>query len=244
MAEDRDYEAEAKEQGWDPNYDGDNKVDAQTFVEKGEKIAGIMKSRLDRQDVQIQKLQSDNKAYGEYQRTLLDKEKAKSASLLVDLESKRATAVTEADGTAFTQLDREIQQVREDLNAPEPRNGQEIDVVGQAWLMNNDWYNTNHKLQIYADAISDEIVQKGFIGGSPAYYEELTRTVKKDHPEEFKNKRQEQANTVELGGELEREDVTAHTYENLDGESKAACDRFVAGGFTTQDDYVANYDWE
>jgi len=41
----RDYVAEATAQGWDENYEGDNKVDAQVFVEKGEKIAAIAQSQ-------------------------------------------------------------------------------------------------------------------------------------------------------------------------------------------------------
>ena len=43
--EERNYEEEATEQGWNPDYDGPNKTDAKTFVEKGEKIAGIANAR-------------------------------------------------------------------------------------------------------------------------------------------------------------------------------------------------------
>jgi hypothetical protein len=107
-------EREATEQGWSPDKDSlpEGKwVDAQTFVEKGERIAGIMKSRLDRQDAEIRKLQADNKAFGEYQGALLAKEKSRNAELLAKLEAQRATAITDADGAEFTRVDRQIQQV-------------------------------------------------------------------------------------------------------------------------------------
>jgi len=245
---DRNYEQEAREQGWKPKEEWtgpeDKWTDAESFVEKGDKIAGILKSRLDRQDQQIQKLQSDNKAFGEYQKNLRDKDKAKNATLLAELEALRATAITEADGAEYTRVDREIQQVRADLDTPDPQvNGEtELNVLAQAWLLNNSWYNTNNKLQTYADGLAEKVEAEGYNG--QAYFTELTRRVQEAFPEEFSNKRQTQANAVETGGELETVDSTAHTYENLDPESKAACDRFVASGLTTKEDYVANFEWE
>lgn len=250
MNDERDYVAEATEQGWSEDKDSlpEGKwVDAKTFVEKGERIAGIMKSRLDRQDSEIRQLKDSNKQFGEYQNALLAKEKSRNAELLAQLETQRAQAINDGDGAAFTNLDRQINQTREELSAPDPRgNGeQQIDAIGQAWLMNNDWYQSNRKLQIHADAISDELVNAGYVGGSPAYYKELTRVVREDYPEEFQNKRQAQANTVEAGGEIETKgSEVPHTYENLDAESKKACDEFVKGGFTTREEYVENYEWD
>ena len=60
--ENRNYEAEAKAQGWNPDYEGENKVDAKLFVEKGEKIAGILKSKNTRLEDRIQILESSNQA--------------------------------------------------------------------------------------------------------------------------------------------------------------------------------------
>ncbi len=248
MNEERDYVAEATEQGWSDDKESlpEGKwVDAQTFVEKGERIAGIMKSRLDRQDSQIRKLQDDNKAYGEYQNALLAKEKSRNAELLAKLETQRATAITDADGAEFTRVDREIQQVREDLNAPDPRSngGQQLDPLQQAFLLNNEWYQTNEKLATYADGVAEQVINSGYTG--PAYYTELTRRVKDAFPEEFQNKRQVQANAVESGGELETKgSELPHTWENLPADAKKACDDFVKGGFTSREEYLENYEWE
>lgn len=247
MAEERDYVAEATAQGWNPDPTSlpEGKwVDAETFVEKGDKIAGILKARLDRQDQQIRQLNDDNKAFGEYQKTLLDKAKAESAQRLAELEALRATAITDADGAEYTRVDREIQKVRKDLETPEPQaNGkQELDVLAQAWLLNNSWYNTNPKLHTYADGLAEVVENEGYSG--QAYFTELTRRVQEAFPDEFQNKRQTQSNTVERGGELDTIDSEARTYENLPSEAKTACDRFVKGGFTTKEDYVASYEWE
>ena len=241
---DRDYEKEAKEQGWRPKeeFSGseDKWTDAQTFVEKGEKIAGIMKSRLDRTEAQVQKLLQDNKQFGEYQKSLLDKEKGRNAQLLSELEAKRATAINDGDGQEFTRVDREIEKVRQDLVEPIRENG--LDPLAQAWLSNNDWYNTNNKLRVYADGLAEGIVQEGYTGS--AYYSELTRRVKEDFADEFQNKRRE-TSTVEAGGELDTKSASdAQTYENLPPDAKAACDRFTKSGLTTKEDYVLSYEWE
>ena len=248
--EERDYKAEALNQGWNPDYEGDNKVDAQTFVEKGEKIAAIATSKNRRLEDRIQILESSNQAmlaankdFGVYKDGQLAKEKEKNADLLAELEVRKAAAITESDGVEVVKLDREIHQVRNDLREPEPQPNNGPDVLGQAWLLNNDWYKTNQKLRRYTDILSDEVVADGYVGGSSAYYTELTRRVKADHPEEFESKKQTNA-TVEAGGTLEvKPDSKDHTYENLDADGKAACDRFVASGHSTKESYCASYDW-
>jgi len=248
MNEERDYESEAKEQGWSPDKDGlpEGKwVDAKTFVEKGERIAGIMKSRLDRQDTQIRQLQQSNKEFGEYQGALLAKEKSRNAELLAKLETQRAQAINDGDGAAFTNIDREIQQTREDLRAPEPQSngGNQLDPLQQAFLLNNDWYQTNEKLATYADGVAEQVINGGYTG--PAYYTELTRRVKDAFPEEFQNKRQTQSTSVESGGELETKgSEVERSFDNLPADAKKACDEFVKGGFTTREDYVANYEFD
>ena len=100
MNDERDYVAEATEQGWSEDKDSlpEGKwVDAKTFVEKGERIAGIMKSRLDRQDSEIRQLKDSNKQFGEYQNALLAKEKSRNAELLAQLETQRAQSINDID---------------------------------------------------------------------------------------------------------------------------------------------------
>jgi hypothetical protein len=248
MADERDYEQEAREQGWKPkeefNGPEDKWTDAKTFVEKGDRIAGILKSRLDRQDALIHKLQDDNKQFGEYQKQLLEKEKAKSQHKIAELEARLAQAVNDSDGQEFTRLNRELQKERDNLSQEPPGNGEApIDPLAQAWLLNNDWYNTNQKLQTYADGLAEQIIGSGYTGA--AYYQELTRRVKEAFPDDFSNRRQSGANTVEQGGEIETgTEDRPRTYADLPADAKAACDRFVSSGLTTQEDYVKNYEWE
>ena len=239
MTEERDYEAEASRQGWKP----DGELNAKAFVEKGEQIAGIQKKHNTELKGRIERLEKSNRDFGEYQSGLLKKEKQKSAELLVTLEAQRAEAITAGDGQAFNQLDSEIARTRQEINAPDPRQitPEQWGRMTEAWLDQNEWYKTNPKLQTYADGLQAQISGEGYTG--EGYYTEVTRRTILAFPEEFNNPNQSKANGVESGGTQSTEKKVEQSYDNLDKESQEACDRFVADGLTTVEDYVATYDW-
>ena len=242
MAE-RDYESEALAQGWNPEFSGPNKTDAKTFVEKGEKIAGMAIANRDRErtefEQRFQKLERASQEAADFNRQARDRDKAKNEVLIAELETLRATAITNGDGAEFTRVDRQIEQARSDMAPP---NG-DSNPLGNAWLINNDWYSANRKLQIHADGIANEIRSQGYADGSPAFFAEITRQVRADFPEEFENKRQSGANSVEQSNDISKPDKTAKVYENLDVDGKAACDSFVAEGLMTKEEYCADYEW-
>ena len=54
----RDYVAEATAQGWKEDFEGPNKTDAKTFVEKGEQIAALAITQRDATKVENAQLSS------------------------------------------------------------------------------------------------------------------------------------------------------------------------------------------
>lgn len=237
-----DIEDQAREQGWVPKEEWKGPEEkwtpADVFVEKGEKITGILKSRVDRQQQEIENLKQSNKEFGELQKKIQTKLKADNEALLAQLEAKRAEAIDAGDGQTFTQLDKQIRQVEKDLQ-PET---QVSNPLADQWLADNEWYNTNFKLQTFADGLADRIVSQGYTG--KAYFNELTRQVKEAFPDEFENPNKKKANTVESGGEKTKKDSKAQSYDNLPKYAQEACDRFVKAGLTTQEDYVKTFEWE
>ena len=250
MSEDRDYEAEAKVQGWnsDPESLLEGKwIDAKTFVEKGERIAGIVRSKADREKVQfenrIAKLESANREFGEYKDAQLQRSEARNKELLNELSLRRSQAVSDNDGDAFYKLDKEIEQVRDSMSPPSTNGGPQPNPLFDAWRINNDWYDNDPMLRAIADGIEGDIAQRGFSG--PAYYDEVTRKVKEMAPDSFGNKKRSAPTGVEPGGELEtKPDSDAHVYDNLPAEAKVACDKFVISGHTTKESYCASYEWD
>ncbi len=252
MTEERNYEAEAKEQGWksDPDSLPEGKwTDAKTFVEKGESIAGLAIAKADREKVlfesRIAKLESANKEFGEYKDAQLQRSEDRNKDLLNELSLRRSQAVTDNDGETFYKVDREIEQVRESMAPPPSSNGgPQPNPLFDAWQINNDWYNTDPTLRAIADGIEGEIAQRGYTG--QAYYDEVTRRVKEMSPDSFVDKKRSAPTGVEQGGELETKPVSdAHVYDNLPPEAKAACDRFVAAGTCkSKDSYCESYEWD
>ncbi|GAF67584.1 unnamed protein product, partial [marine sediment metagenome] len=78
----RDYEAEASEQGWNKDFDGPNKTDAKTFVERGEQIAGILKSKNTKLEDRLHRLEQSNKQFGEYHKKTLESQVRKTAETI------------------------------------------------------------------------------------------------------------------------------------------------------------------
>lgn len=240
--EERNYEAEAKEQGWNPDYDGPNKTDAKTFVEKGEKIAGIANKRAHVLEERLNRLEESNKKFGEYHKKTLEQQKKRDQETIRELEARLAQAITDGDGQEYTRMNREIESIKANQVEMPTDDMAAWNAMSERWINENPWYTQSRKLARFADGISEEVRSQGFNGA--AYFAELTRQVQAEFPEEFKNPNKSNAAVVEDTGEKGTTTSKKNTYNNLPAEAKRACDDFVAQGFMTKEDYLANYEWE
>ena len=239
-----DIEAQAREQGWVPKEEWkgpeDKWTEASVFVEKGEKISGILKSRVDRQQQEIDRLKQTNKEFGESRLKIEKKLRQDNERLERELESAREQAITDGDGATFTRVEKQLSQVRQDL-AP-PSNGNVSNPLGEQWLADNEWYNTNPKLQTFADGLADKIISEGYSGR--AYFAELTRRTKEAFPDDFSNHNRSGANSVESGGNQSVKSKEKKSYDNLPQYAKDSCDKFVKNGLITKEEYVKTFEWE
>jgi hypothetical protein len=240
----RDYEAEARKEGWKPKEDWtgaeEKWTDAKTFVERGENILPIVKSKLDRVEQRLAAAEQANKRFGEYHKQTLAREKREHEEKIAALESKLTKAVTEGDGDTFTRTNRELNSLRQ--SAPEEvPDATAYNRMAEAWVDANPWYRDNPKLGPYADGIAERVQAEGYSG--KAYFEELTKRVKSAFPEEFENPNRKKPNGVDEGGDKGGENKS-RAYDALPADAKKACDEFVAGGFMTRKEYLAQYEWE
>jgi len=244
VSEERNYESEASEQGWTPkeNWKGPEEkwTDAQTFVERGEQIAGILKSKNVKLEDRIHRLEESNRQFGEYHKQTLETQQRKNAETIQELEAKVAQAITDGDGAEYTRANREIQSLKSE--APAPTNDAEWSRRSQEFISENEWYNKDPKLRQYADDISDRI--RSISTSEVDYFSKLTAEVKEAHPNAFENPNKSRANTVENAGQLSTTNSKDHTYDNLPPDAKSACDKFVKDGFTTREAYVETYEFE
>jgi hypothetical protein len=240
MSEERDYEAEALADGWNPEFDGPGKKDAKTFVEDGEKISGMLKSKIGRLEERIDSLTHTNAEFKQYTDKQIKRERKEKETAIADLERVKAQAITDGDGLAAVQAEREINTLQsEEAQSP----NEAMQQMSQQWVTDNPWYASNQKLGRFADGIADQIISQGFTG--QAYFNELTRQVKDVFPEEFENPNRKKAGSVEGGGDRTVDGSEARTWANLPKEAKDAAKRFEKDipGFK-REDYLSTYEWE
>jgi len=237
----RNYEEEAKAQGWSPQEewrgDPEKWKDAKTFVEVGENILPIVKSKLDRVVTELEEVKSTNKQFGEFFQDFKKREEKEQGKLRAELEALKIQAVTDGDGEAFMKAERELAE----LNQPAP---QQMTPVQKGWLAENSWYSTDQVKTAFANDLADRLVLEGYTDQSPAFFKEITRQVKEQFSDDFGNKNRSRPQGVESDVQL-AVPSKERSYENLPKEAKDACDRFVKEipGFK-KEDYVKAYEWE
>jgi hypothetical protein len=242
MSEERDFETEARGDGWKP--EGEWKGDppnggfksAEQFVSDGENINGLLKGKVERIEQELIQSRETNKKFNEFTQRALAKEKSEKADLVRKLQATKAQAITDGDGLAAVSAENEIAE----LQREEPQ--QQLNPVQSKWLDQNSWYKTNENLAAFADGISERIEAQGYTG--QAYFDEITSRTKEMFPDQFSNPNRNKSASVESGGEAGRgsEDKS---FDKLPSEAKAAYAQFAIDipNFT-KDMYVESYEWE
>lgn len=247
----RDFEAEAKAEGWVPldAWKGDpaKHVDAETFVKRGEEILPIVNAKLRRRDEEVQELRKTvedlkvgNSQFREFHEQSIARERQQKEAAIAQLEAARKKAITDGDGEAFDRADKQITKLRaQPVKQPELSEGQ------RAWLAENPWYQSDRVLRALADGLSDGLaVERPELVGKKEFLDELTKRVKAEMPHKFENPNRQRTvveDTQQRGGGNGK----ARTYDNLPADAKTACDRFVRTipGFT-KEQYVAQFEWD
>lgn len=241
VQEERDFEAEARAQGWTgpENWRGDPDKfkTAEQFVKDGENIPAILKSKVDRLEQRVEQLLASNQKVNEMTQRTLEKEKKEKQKLVKQLEEVRKQAVTDGDGEAFDRADKQLEDLKTDHIET-----QGIDPLAKNWLEHNTWYETNDKLAAFADGIADRLVAQGYTG--QAYFDELTKRTMDTFPEDFGNKNRKKPSSVD-GGTPPVENSSKRTFESLPKEAKDAFAQFKRDipGFT-KEQYLESYEWE
>jgi len=240
MSEERDYEKEALADGWNPNFEGEGKKDAKTFVEDGEKISGMLKNKIGHLEERIDALTQTNAEFKQYTDKQRQNDAKENKRLVAELEAVKAQAITDGDGVAAVKAERDIQDLK--VEDPSPQVDPELERLAREWGTANEWYGKDQELTEYAEFIYPRVIADGYTG--KAYYDEMTRRVKSQHPEKFKNPNRNKAGSVESGGDKGGESKD-QTWANLPAADKAVANRFIKDmpGFT-KEQFLAEYDWE
>lgn len=254
----RTVEDRARLLGWVPlkEFRGDPArwTDAAAFVERGERELPLSRENARRLD---RELARSNKEVAALQSTMVEvldytrKAEARAyAKAKADLESKRATAVSQADTASFQEADRELAALEKDRPADRPAAAAQpagqpvIDPYVQEWANANPWFRTDPELADAAQGIHVALQKNRPSMSLEENLTEVRKRVMSAFPEKFGNPRREAPAAVAGSTPQPRRARSEKTFENLPADAKAAYARFAKSmkGFT-KEEFVANYDW-
>lgn len=252
----RDYESEARQQGWRPKdeFKGpeDKWVDAQEFVERGEQYVSLLKPRLDKLERAYQhqqQLNKDFKVHFERERKAKEREIGR---LEEELKEERKRAIKLGDGDAFEEAEQKLQDLKE-YREQNTQQAQQVEAdpewVGE-WRSDNKWYGSDPTLTAIADNYADQlrVMDKDLV--EREFLDKVSEYVKAEMPHKFEKPRKA-TNDVEDGGTKRGSDgggsntsKTGKSYKNLPNDAKQECQRLMKEGMVIDKEEYAKYYFE
>ena len=250
----RDFEAEARQQGWKPKeeFSGDpgRWTDAETFVRKGEQIAAIvnkraegLKTELDRTRAELAEIKAVAKEFREHQQKMFAEKESRLKSEIESLRAQRREAISAGDGERVDEIEQQIDSLKDQAKdiktTAKEEKAQGVDPALQQWVSENAWYNESPRMAAYANAVAAELVQQGIQG--PAMLAKIREEVEKEFPAKFKKETTRNPLAAQASDDGREVKTGGKSYRDLPDEAKRSCDKFVKLGAVTREQFVKDY---
>ena len=248
--DERNYEAEARAQGWKPpedlpeNFKGDP-VDAETFVKRGEQYVGFLKPRLDKVERQLQEQQQLNTDIKQQLERERKRQEAEIEKYKKELRETRKQAIIDGDGEAFDKAEQELDELNQ--SKPSEKSAKpELPPEVVEWQGDNNWYGKDADLTVLADKYSDILREQNPYLSGRAFLDEISEYVKRERPHKFKPSKPKapdvEGDAPPKGGSSDEPKGNAQTYANLPADAKKECTRLMKEGIIKdKNDYARIY---
>ena len=244
----------AATQGWVPKeeFRGDPEkwVDADKFVERGEKVIPILKERNDHLVKEIREMKS---TFGEFVEFSRKSEERAYTRAMKELTERKEQAVLDSDVETFRQVEKEqLDLAKSRQEAPAKPSASDVPPDFKAFADRNEWYSTDPEMKAYADNMGNFIKAAKSHLTYPQILQEVEKEVKQRYPSKFENVRRENGNQQVEGvsetGIPRR--AGGRSWNDLPAEAKGAYERMARGikqkfsADFTKEEYVKNYEWD
>lgn len=235
---------EAMKQGYNPEYEGDNKKSPREFLEVAFSHNKVLKERNENLSQTNEDLSNQVLQLNEQMKRLIafqEQQKQKAVENAVKkLQAERREAINDGDIELVERIDNEIEQEK---NVAKPESNPILD----AWIGKNSWYIRDDELGLEADIIARQLQDTGRFSATPQDYQKLLdtieRKIKTQFPERFKNPKKDNPPDVESARHTSVND-SKKTYADLPADAKKACDQFVKDQILTREQYLEMYEWD
>ncbi len=224
---------EAESQGWQADFEGDNKKTAAEFIHDGRFF-----KQIDDLKQKNNKLQSSfEQLTSHYEKVrVIDQKKAEESyrEKIQQLKQEKVTALDEGDNVRVVEIDEQIRTTEKPVDKPVEATPQNPDF--DKWVQDNDWYHNSTFLQIEADKVGEFYYGKGLRGTE--LFNAIGDHVQELHPDKFENKKRSRAATVEGGssGSVKKTNGKVSEKDLTQDEREVYRNFKVSGVFKTDED--------
>lgn len=227
-------EDRARRMGWAPKdqFKGDPSkwVDADRFVERGETEIPLLRA-------QVRNLEKGIRDFAQYHSQVEHRtyERAKR-----ELEAKANEAKQSLDFDAYESARNDLSQLEATKPQPvQPPQAHENPEFSH-WADRNQWYGRDRELTAYAESIGAYVRQTNPDIQGQDFLDAVAAKVRKEFPNRFENPRRSAPSAVERAPEGGKRG-NGKGYNDLPGDAKSACDRYVKLGVLTREQYLKDY---
>lgn len=257
----RDFEAEARLQGWKPEgefKDGDKRPakfkDAETFVREGEEKAGLQTQKLHFLEREVKRLTG-------MMSKVVKSEQAAYENALAEIKAGMKEAVRTGDEETYDALEVKAERVRKDMKADTPAHGEDPDDEYDSFREGHAWYDkanlasaseTEIEARLFADRLADKYARQGLLTSlSPSqFFARIADETEARYPTlTTKAPRKKPPSDVE-GVTRTGPAKTARTGANLPAHAKEQVRRFIKQGVykdmtfaQASDEFAKDFDW-
>ena len=241
----RDYEAEARAQGWTPReeFKGDESkfVDAETFVRRAEEITPLIKKQNQALRSEIEQLKKSIKQVNEF---ATKAEERAYARAIADLEARHEDAIEEGDTAKAREIAKEMREIAKPTPAPVQFTQQQVTRALIDFRDANPWYDEGGKYADYAALVADEHKDLAQTTPPDEFFKMIGDKVRERYPEVDKPKaeRIKPRNPVE-GVTNRGSGQRGKTFADLPPEAQRMAEKWERQGLMTKADYVKGYQW-
>ena len=246
-----EVESQAKILGWKPKdeFNGPDEKwrDAAEYIQHGKDTLPILRENNKRLISEIQELKQTFKEFSDYHRSSIEKTKRQSYEKAIkDIAKEQRKAVEDGDVEKFDMLEQEKAKIAEPEPEPEPgHQAPEKSPELIKWEQANPWYEGDTIDEIMMTARANEIA--AVMQAKKMPFEKILETVseamKREYPDHFTNKRA--SSTASVNSPTRSAGAVSgkkgKTFDDLDAEAKATCNRFVKEGLMTKEEYIKEY---
>jgi len=142
--------------GWNANYDGEDSVDAATYILKSREIQDTMKDHNTDLKTQLAEMKNSINDLKNHNERVYRTDVKRMQNELNSLKIQKREAVELADIVKVDEIDKQIDDLQRDLDKPEIKETVSSNPVFDEWIKDNQWYLNNPEMATYAETIAEQ----------------------------------------------------------------------------------------